>query len=165
MKLMNREGRSEESQNTTEIGTSLKSRIIPNEWKDDIDGILKRELQQANRSFVVKDQALAALIAKQARKDPETFLRELKDRWDWHNHFYEDILEPALPSMLEENISQLSPSQIDAQRIAYEAMSLVDRATLIPTGATKRHLDYWITPEKTPELSDEERRLLITPSV
>lgn len=158
------EGEQENEPNTSEnkMETAIaKQDIIPEEWKDNIDEIILQELVGANRYFAQSNKELSKLIERQADKTPEDFIAELKNRWDWHNRFYENLLEPALPLLLEKRSFDLSPLQVEALIEVYKSMAVVDRATLIVSGAIKKHLDKWI-PKLSQELrlSDEENQSL-----
>lgn len=144
--------------------SSHKGRIIPDEWKCNIDRLLVEDLLNANRYFAQANPAIAQLVTREASRSPEDFYRELSTRWGWHHQFYELGLEPVLSLVLEPNHFGLSPTQVDALVGVYEAASLVDQATLPVSAAIKRHLDLWIA-EESRHLTKEERMLLITPPV
>lgn len=141
---------------------TLKARIIPEEWKEDIDGIISRELLCANRYFAEANPRLAEMIAHQTVLTPEDFIQELKERWAWHNEFYENVLEPAIPLILEQSVFQLSPDQIDVLLEAYKACSLIDRATLVVSAAIKKHIAYWTDGHLLHSLSTDDRLLLLS---
>lgn len=140
----------------------IKNCIIPEEWKDDLDSTLKEELVSANRYFARENPNLKKWIKKKSQLSPEKFFSELKRRWEWHHEFYEELLEPALPLLLEENIFSLSPRQIKLIREAYLVGSLVDQATIIFSGGIKKHLENWIPSfVKKYSLKEEELDLLL----
>lgn len=142
---------------------NLKSRIIPSAWKRDIDGVVERELVGANRYFAEANPRLGELIEEISTLPPTEFYQELRSRWNWHNQFYEDLLEPALPLLLEPSAISLTPSQIVLIRDVYRTSSLVDQATLVVSAAIKKHVEGWM--EILPEcraLDNEEARMLVT---
>lgn len=141
---------------------SLKAKIIPEEWKGDIDGIISRELLCANRCFAEVNSQLTEMVARQTALVPEDFLRELKERWAWHNEFYESVLEPMIPLVVERGVFQLSPDQIDVLLEAYKTCSLVDRATLVVSSAIKKHVARWTGDHFLYGLSTDERPLLLS---
>lgn len=121
-----------------------KASIIPALWKDNIDYIIESELVGANRSLVDANPHLSAIVERYARIPPQTFFQELRSRWNWHNEFYENLLEPALPLLLEPNIFSITPKQLICLRDAYMIGSLVDQATLVISAAIKKHIIYWL---------------------
>lgn len=154
-----------ESKNLTDkkINTSiLKRDIIPTEWKNDIDKRLIDDLLYANRYFASSNPKMKDQITKEIKTVPTLFYKHLVDRWDWHNNFYEGLLEPALPLILESNHFSLSPYRIKALTNSYSACSAVDMATLPMTGAIKSYLNVW-TVKLSIYMSDEEKRVLLTP--
>lgn len=153
-----------EKKEQQQINFSAKQRIIPQEWKSDIDGILSRELLSANRAHA-KSEEISKLVSNQAEKNPHVFIRELRDRWAWHNEFYEKILEPGIVSLLPEKSTNLSPSQIEKIIEIYKTISLVDEATIVPSAAIKLHLEKYLSNEQyLGFLTDEEKHMLVTPS-
>ena len=144
---------------------SLKSQIIPEEWKEDIDEIVADELLSANRYFAKENPLISKLVDEEIKKPPGSFLGELRGRWNWHNDFYENKLEPALDTLLEKDSFELSLLQVKTLAGAYRASSLVDQATLVTSAAIKKYLDKWIPQlsEKF-QLKDEEISLLTLPS-
>lgn len=143
----------------------VKRKIIPEEWKEDIDKLLNQDLLSANRYFAEENPNIARHVLRASRKDPETFYRELVERWDWHNEYFERLLEPALEYMVEDRHIALSPRQIEWLKVAYRVSSRVDQATLINTAAIKKHLDFWMQTEYIGDLTQDERRMLGTPPV
>jgi len=123
---------------------TLKSVIIPSSWKDDIDATIERELVGANRYFAEANPHLSEIVERRSLLLPQEFFQELCARWNWHNEFYENLLEPALPLLLEPNVFRLTPRQIAILRDAYMAGSLVDQATLVVSAAIKKHVSYWM---------------------
>lgn len=123
---------------------TLKSVIIPSLWKDDIDATIEKELVGANRYFAEANPHLSEIVERRSLIPPQEFFQELCARWNWHNEFYENLLEPALPLLLEPNVFRLTPRQIAILRDAYMTGSLVDQATLVVSAAIKKHVSYWI---------------------
>lgn len=145
------------------INTSiLKKDIIPNEWKNDIDKRLVDDLLYANRYFASSNPKMKDQITKEIKVVPTLFYKHLIDRWNWHNSFYEELLEPALPLILELNHFSLSPYRVKALMNSYRASSAVDMATLPMTGAIKSYLNTW-TVKLSTYMSDDEKRMLLTP--
>lgn len=140
----------------------LKKDIIPNDWKSDIDQRLVDDLLYANRYFGSSNPNMAKQVAYEAKSPPVYFYQHLVERWDWHHSFFEKLLEPALPSIVESDHFSVSPHQLRALREAYYATSLVDLTTLPMTVAIKSHLNIWIE-KLSRTMSEEERGLLLTP--
>ncbi len=144
-------------------GKTLKSVIIPSLWKGDIDEIIERELVGANRYFAEANPHLSEIVERLSLISPQEFFQELCARWNWHNEFYENLLEPALPLLLEPNVFRLTPRQIAILRDAYMLGSLVDQATLVVSAAIKKHVSYWMgcLPE-CKYLSDEDLGIFLS---
>jgi hypothetical protein len=141
-----------------------KTSIIPEDWKENIDNIWSEDLVSANRYFSTINPEISELVELQSIKDPEVYFDELTTRWDWHNHFFEDYLEPAISEILPNNSFELTPKDIDDLKSIYETMSIVDQATLVTSAGIKKHVDHWtkIFIDKG-QISEENVRLLITP--
>ena len=105
--------------------TTLKSKIIPSFWKENIDEIIEQELLEANRYFAKANPRLNELVEKISSSSPQDFYNELQARWDWHNQFYEELLEPAIPLLLEPHVFNLTPTQITIIREVYRVGSLI----------------------------------------
>ncbi len=137
--------------------------IIPPMWKNDIDAMMEQELVNANRYFAETNPRISELVSRQSSLSPERFVAELRSRWGWHNIFYEELLEPALPTLLETDVFQLSLGQIALIREVYRISSLVDQATLIMSAAIKKHISLWTNclPVCT-RLGSEEMNLLLS---
>ncbi len=141
-----------------------KSVLIPDGWKGSIDEILTKELLGANRYFAQSNPLLRNLVEEQARKDPVTFYEELVNRWNWHNVFFEELLEPALNDLLPRTVFDLTEERVVELGKMYAVASLIDQATLIPTAAIKKHIEYWTSwLQQKMMLSDAEATLLLTP--
>jgi len=140
---------------------NLKRTLIPQEWKESIDDILKKDLLEANRYFAKTNPRISKVIEQEIVKTPELFYRNLCERWEWHNEFYEKFLEPALNLLVRENSSELSPLQVEMLIRVYETVSLVDQATLVMSAAIKKHLEIWASKEKLNSLNKEDRLKLI----
>lgn len=140
---------------------ATKSRIIPPDWKPTIDALLSKELVSANRYFAQANPDLAELVQQEALKAPLEFLDTLRSRWAWHHAFYEDILEPAIPALLHGAHDEIPPSRIIAIQQAYQASSLVDQATLVPSAAIKKHAARWLNHlQQKGQFTDEEKALM-----
>lgn len=144
--------------------SNIKKQIIPEEWKENIDQILSNELLDANRYFAEINPKLSQLIENESNKTPEIFLQDLRERWEWHNRFYENLLEPALPLFLEDNYLELSLLQTHALKDAYAVSSLVDQATLMMSAAIKKHINKWMEDESVSYLNEKEKSEILTPS-
>lgn len=143
---------------------SRKSLLIPPGWKKDIDDVLTNDLLGANRYFAKGNPALKQHLVRQAGLDPTSFHCALVSRWNWHNTFFEDYLEPALKDILFKNVFSITPKRVELIARVYQTMSLIDQATLIPTAATKMHLEFWLDLyTRKMLLSDSEVGLLMTP--
>lgn len=121
---------------------NLKSKIIPENIKENIDEVLEEQLFNANRYYAESNANIYELMQIEAKKSPIEFLKELKARWNWHNNFYEDLLEPVVVNLINENINEYSPRQISELIEIYKTCCLVDEATLVTSGAIKKHLEY-----------------------
>lgn len=121
---------------------NIKKEIIPQEIKTNIDEILEKELFNANRYYAENDVNISKLMESEMKKSPIDFLRELRYRWDWHNHFYEDLLEPAYLEIVQHKLSDCSISQLKRIIEIYKTCCIVDEVTLVSSGAIKKHLNY-----------------------
>ena len=61
--------------------------------KLNIDAIMNEQLLNANRSYAETNENIVANMEILSKTLPSVFLSELKKRWNWHNHFYENLLE------------------------------------------------------------------------
>lgn len=147
---------------------NIKSKIIPDELKINIDEIMEKQLFNANRYYAESNPFISDLMKKELDDIPAVFLRRLQDRWKWHNHYYEELLEPAFQTLIKNNEKELSPKEIDDLIKVYITSCLVDEATLVMSGAIKKYIDYnyekiSISDENLSEF--EARYMLITPPV
>ena len=147
---------------------NIKSKIIPEELKINIDEIMEKQLFNANRYYAESNPFISDLMKKELDDVPTVFLRRLQDRWRWHNHYYEELLEPAFQTLIKNNEKELSPKEIDDLKKVYITSCLVDEATLVMSGAIKKYIDYnyekiSISDENLSKL--EARYMLITPPV
>ncbi len=151
------------------IFTDEKSKIIPQEMKSNIDKILNEQLLNANRNYAITDKIITFYIEMISKLKPSEFLIELKKRWNWHNHFYEELLEPAYLELKTEWDSNLTPIDIEILIEVYETMVMVDEATLITSGAIKKVLDeqlpYVLEIASTFSDSDKNEFMLLTPAI
>ena len=120
----------------------IKSEIIPDDMKYHIDEILEDQLFNANRYYAESSTNIYELMEDEKIKKSELFLNELKHRWNWHNLFYEDIFEPAFLEVVKEKNIELTPKDIEEIIEIYITCCLVDEATLVTSGAIKKHLEY-----------------------
>jgi hypothetical protein len=140
-----------------------KADIIPEEWKPTIDSLLQHELFAANRSFAALHPALTRQVQAQAQKPPEQFNRELEERWEWHDMFYEQLLEPALHALINGLSSAVSPQRAGHLRAVYATMDSVDMATLPVSASIKKHAENWAdTLAKKFRLSPQDQLRLIS---
>lgn len=147
---------------------NIKSKIIPKELKNHIDEILELQLFNANRYYAESNPKIKVLMESQLSEMPEVFYDRLCRRWEWHNEFYETLLEPAYLSFLSAKEIELSPGEIDDLIAVYNTICLVDEATLVMSGAIKKYLDYVcskvsVVDENIP--TNEAAFMLVTPPV
>ena len=121
---------------------NMKSRIIPDDMKNDIDEILEKQLFNANRYYAVSNSDIYRLMEIEKIKKSVDYLSELKRRWNWHNYFYEELLEPAFFELTYSSEKELSPKQIEELIKIYNTCCSVDAATLVSSGGIKMHLKY-----------------------
>lgn len=121
---------------------NIKSKIIPESLKINIDEIMEQQLFNANRYYAESNPEISNLMQKELHQRPEEFLHRLKTRWNWHNSYYELLLEPAFEKIVKEDSMELSPKEIDDIIKIYSTSCLVDEATLVMSGAIKKYLDY-----------------------
>lgn len=140
----------------------IKRKIIPESWKENIDEIVSTELVGANRYFAAKDENIASLIENESAHDPVTYLRDLHERWDWHNDFYENLLEPSISSLLPKSAFELSPSQVENLIKIYPICSLVDQSTIVMSAGIKKCVENSIA-KRYSHFTDEEKMMMITP--
>jgi len=145
-----------------EIDISRKRKLIPDEWKENIDEIIRVELVEANRYFAKVNPFISQKVEEISQLPPDLFIIELKQRWDWHHRFYEDLLEPILPFLTPKDHLELSPANVQLLIKSYEVSSLVDQATLITSAAIKKNIQNWLATRRQ-SLSIEERSVLLTP--
>lgn len=142
------------------MNKNIKSNIIPDEGKLNIDEILEEQLFNANRYFATVNTKISDLIKLQCLERPVDFLNDLKSRWMWHNHFYEELLEPAFDSLVKDEYEELTESDIDELIEVYETMSLVDQATIIMSGAIKPYIQYTIS--NYVDIKDDDEYFMLT---
>jgi len=121
---------------------NLKSEIIPNEMKVNIDEIMEKQLFNANRYYAESNSSISQLMQNELVQEPESFYKKLVSRWNWHNIYYENLLEPAYKNIVKDNDIELSPKEIEDLIRIYYTSCLVDEATLIMSGSIKKYLDY-----------------------
>lgn len=120
---------------------SIKSKIIPESMKENIDDILEQQLFNANRYYAESNPNISKLMQYEANKSSIEFLSELRQRWNWHNIFYEDLAEKAYLELIKINIMELTPKEIEDLKKIYKTCCLIDEATLVTSGAIKKHLE------------------------
>ena len=147
---------------------NIKSKIIPTVMKKNIDEILEKQLFNANRYYAESNPNISQLMKKELLNSPELFLKRLKDRWIWHNSYYEELLEPAFSNIVRNDNNELSPGEINDLIRIYSTSCAVDEATLVMSGSIKKYLEhncrYISTVDENMKI-DESNRLLITPPV
>ena len=79
---------------------NIKSKIIPESLKRNIDETLTKQLFNANRYYAETNPNISHLINKELMDSPTEFLNKLIERWDWHNLYYELLLEPAYSNLV-----------------------------------------------------------------
>lgn len=121
---------------------NIKSKIIPESLKSNIDEVMERQLFNANRYYAESNPEISSLMEKELHQSPMEFLHRLKTRWNWHNTYYELLLEPAFDKIIRENFTELSPAELDDIINIYSTSCLVDEATLVMSGSIKKYLDY-----------------------
>lgn len=121
---------------------NIKSKIIPEDLKSHIDEVLEKQLFNANRYYAESNPEISNLMDRELYQRPEEFLYRLKTRWNWHNTYYELLLEPAFDKIIREHFIELSPAELDDIIKIYSTSCLVDEATLVMSGAIKKYLDY-----------------------
>ncbi len=121
---------------------NIKSKIIPDELKENIDELMEQQLFNANRYYAETNPDINDLIKREMNNSPDKFLKKLIDRWNWHNSYYESLLEPAFIDIIRDEEKELSPKEIDDLMNVYFTSCLVDEATLIMSGAIKKYLDH-----------------------
>ena len=147
---------------------NIKSKIIPESLKRNIDETLTKQLFNANRYYAETNPNISHLMNKELMDSPTEFLNKLIERWDWHNLYYELLLEPAYSNLVREQNIEMSPTEIDDIINVYFTSCLVDEATLVMSGAIKKYLDYKcskisVYDERLP--LSEAKNMLITPPV
>ena len=147
---------------------NIKSRIIPENLKNNIDEIMEQQLFNANRYYAEFNLEISDLMKAELYQTPEIFLERLRWRWNWHNTYYEKLLESAYEKIVREDYIELSPREIDDIVKIYFTSCLVDEATLVMSGAIKKYLEYncqnvGIIDENVS--LDESSVMLITPPV
>lgn len=147
---------------------NIKSKIIPENLKNNIDEIMEQQLFNANRYYAETNPEISHLMQKELYQSPEMFLSRLKMRWNWHNTYYETLLEPAYEKIVREKSTELSPKELDDIIKIYCTSCLVDEATLVMSGAIKKYLNYncqKICVSSEDISLDEASVMLITPPV
>ena len=147
---------------------NIKSKIIPIEMKKNIDEILEKQLFNANRYYAESNPDIRNLMNDELLVNPSEFYQKLVSRWEWHNSYYEALLEPAFVDLIRNSDFELSPEEIENLIRVYTTSCVVDEATLVMSGAIKKYLDYncrlvSVTDENMK--IDEARQLLVTPPV
>jgi len=121
---------------------NIKSKIIPNSLKNNIDEVMEQQLFNANRYYAESNPEISNLMKEELNNTPEKFLCRLRERWNWHNNYYEELLEPAYEKIVREDCIELSPREIEDLIKIYSTSCLVDEATLVMSGVIKKYLDY-----------------------
>lgn len=143
-----------------------KSKIIPGDIKYCIDELLEKQLFNANRYYAESNPNISELMDIEKRKPSIEFLNELKERWNWHNRFYEELFEEAFEEIFCSDIQYFSPKQLEELIQIYKTCCLVDEATLVTSGAIKKHLEHQMShiSVSSEDVKDVEARfMLLTP--
>lgn len=122
----------------------VKREIIPNDMKPIIDEVLEEQLLNANRNYAEDNKEIFELIDSFILETPITYLKELKERWLWHNKFYEDRLETAYKELMTSDLDELTPLQVMELIAVYNTCLNVDKVTMITSCGIKKHLDFWL---------------------
>ena len=61
---------------------NIKSKIIPENLKMNIDEIMEQQLFNANRYYAESNPEISNLMQKELYQRPEEFLHRLKTRWN-----------------------------------------------------------------------------------
>ena len=141
----------------------IKRKIIPDEWKENIDEMLEEQLFNANRYYAENMPNFKEKVTEVSNVDSATFLELLKSRWNWHNMFYEEILEPAVEKYINMNANEYSLKDIQELKQIYKTMCKVDQATLITSAAIKKNLKQNIGNVAKGIRNEEEKFMLLTP--
>lgn len=149
---------------------SYKRKIIPEEMKQNIDEILESQLFNANRYYAESNPNIFRLMEQELQKRPSEFLKELKSRWNWHNLFYEELLEPAFLELGSNDYMEITPQQLSDLIEIYKTCCLVDEATLVLSGAIKKYLQKNLNtminfPINSSSEKKEEIFMLLTPPI
>lgn len=147
---------------------NIKSKIIPESLKRNIDEVMENQLFNANRYYAESNPEISMLMERELYQRPEDFLHKLKERWKWHNTYYELLLEPAFDKIIRENFIELSPGELDDIINIYLTSCLVDEATLVMSGSIKKYLEHnfkniGVFDENTS--LEESNTMLITPPI
>ena len=122
---------------------NIKSKIIPEDLKNNIDDVLERQLFNANRYYAESNPEISNLMERELYQRPEEFLYRLKTRWNWHNTYYEFLLEPAFDKIISEDFIELSPAELDDIIKIYSTSCLVKPSYMfIPP--KKGHIMHYI---------------------
>ena len=121
--------------------SNIKSKIIPSGMKVNIDEILEKQLFNVNRYYAESNPNISQLMELELSNTPEEYLKKLIERWNWHNYYYEELLEPAYLDLFRENQSEMSISELADLIKIYSTSCLIDEATLVMSGSIKKYLD------------------------
>ncbi len=144
---------------------NYKSKIIQKYFDENIDNYMEKQLFNANRYYA--ETNLGMLMSEELNEKPEDYYKKLVDRWNWHNSFYESLLEPAILDIIKKSEKELSPKEIEQIKNIYNTCTKVDEATLVMSGSIKKYLDYWvnsITVWDENMTNNEANQSLITPA-
>ena len=95
----------------------------------------------ANRYYAETNPDISNLMNKEITENPVVFLNRLRERWNWHNSYYEDLFEKAYSRVVKDDYKELSPKEIDDLIKIYNTSVLVDEATLVTSGVIKKYLN------------------------
>lgn len=149
------------------MNNDIKKKIIPEEWKEDIDNIMEKQLFNANRYYAENNPKLSEIVNTYTRLTSSDFLKVLKQQWSWHNSFYEDLLEPVVNLYIQKSSKELSPKEVLELKKIYKTMCKVDEATLSISAGIKKHLENNMrknfTNNISNKISNEELYMACTP--
>src|SRR3990167_1720433 len=142
---------------------SQKRQIIPTDWAHEVDSIMS-SLGENYRRLIVEDKDIVRESDELAKLPPEKLITELSSRWNLHNWHEEFFLEPALPSIIEDDPLAISPKQVQAMIAAHDVFRHTDRSLTVASGAIKKCVERWIAED--PGIQDSEQfRMLLTPPI
>lgn len=128
---------------SAECGDStLKSRLIPPEWKPDIDQRLVVDYMAANRYYAENNPQLSKEITVLSETNPTDFYTGLVDAWLAHHAFFESELEPLVEHYKDLDEHELTPQDVSVLAILFNKTIEVDSRTLAYSAAIKSNVAF-----------------------